>query len=73
MNKGNKKNKRLCETLKLLNGVKVGQDVEKDKHVKAKTKLKKNSQNTFSMIHFYQSIPSNSIKLFMNLVFVNEN
>lgn len=58
MNKGNKKNKRLCETLKLLNGVKVGQDVEKDKHVKVKTKLKKNSQNTFSMIHFYQSIPS---------------
>lgn len=61
MNKANKKNKRLCETLKLLNGIKVGQEMEKEKHVKIKpkSKIKKNPQNTFSMIHFYQSIPSN--------------
>ncbi|XP_055300704.1 uncharacterized protein LOC129567627 [Sitodiplosis mosellana] len=57
MNKANKKNKRLCETLKLLNGIKVGQEVEKERHVKVKQKSKKNSQNTFSMINFYQSIP----------------
>lgn len=60
MNKANKKNKRLCETLKLLNGIKVGQEVEKERvKPKVKPKSKKNSQNTFSMINFYQSIPSN--------------
>lgn len=57
-----KKNRRLCETLKLSNGCKNGQDIcplEKDKRSKVKLKTKKPTQNTFSMIKFYQSIPSN--------------
>lgn len=59
MNEVKKKNKRLCETLKQLNAIKIGQDViTKEKHVKVKSKAKKKTQNTFSMINFYQSIPS---------------
>lgn len=59
MNEVKKKNRRLCETLKQLNAFKVGQDVlRKEKHVKVKPKIKKKPQNTFSMINFYQSIPS---------------
>lgn len=61
MNGVKKKNQRLCERLKHLNVLKVGQDVrsfEKEKRVKTKPKSKKGAQNTFSMITFYQSIPS---------------
>lgn len=57
-----KKNRRLCETLKLSKGYQNGQEVcsfEKDKHSKVKSKSKKSTPNTFSMIKFYQSIPSN--------------
>lgn len=57
-----KKNRRLCETLKLSKGYQNGQEVcsfEKDKHSKVKSKSKKSTPNTFSMIEFYQSIPSN--------------
>lgn len=61
MNGVKKKNLRLCEKLKHLNVLKVGQDVrlfDKDKRAKVKPKSKKGTQNTFSMITFYQSIPS---------------
>lgn len=55
-----KKNRRLCETLKLLNAQKSGPDVyAKDRNVKVKSKSKKCAPGTFSMINFYQSIPSN--------------
>lgn len=70
MNKLHKKNRRLCETLKILNRCKTGPDVsvfEKEKSVKVKTKPKKNQQNTFSMIKFYQSIPSNSVVIPLTL------
>lgn len=53
-----KKNRRLCETLKLSKGYQVC-SLEKDKHSKVKSKSKKSTPNTFSMIKFYQSIPSN--------------
>lgn len=62
MNQPIKKNRRLCETIKLLNACKTGQEVSsfgKDRNVKVKSKSKKCGPGTFSMIKFYQSIPSN--------------
>lgn len=61
MSQATKKNRRLCETLKLINGYKTGQEAyqhAKDRNVKVKSKPKKCPQGTFSMIKFYQSIPS---------------
>lgn len=62
MNQPIKKNRRLCETIKLLNACKTGQEISsfgKDRSVKVKAKPKKCGPGTFSMIKFYQSIPSN--------------
>lgn len=69
MNQTIKSNKKLCEKLKELKELKV-KNVrknclelyahDKDKHcTKLKSKSKKCSQSTFSMIKFYESIPSN--------------
>lgn len=68
MNQPIKKNRRLCETIKLLNACKTGQEISsfgKDRNVKAKSKIKtkKSGPGTFSMIKFYQSIPSNVFDL----------
>lgn len=62
MNQPIKKNRRLCETIKLLNACKTGQEISsfgKNRNVKVKAKPKKCGPGTFSMIKFYQSIPSN--------------
>lgn len=69
MSQPHKKNRRLCETLKLLNAQKTGQDVYvagKDRNVKVKSKSKKCVPGTFSMINFYQSIPSNVYNLIVS-------
>lgn len=66
MNQPIKKNRRLCETIKLLNACKTGQEISsfgKDRNVKVKSKPKKSGPGTFSMIKFYQSIPSNVFNL----------
>lgn len=76
MNGVKKKNLRLCEKLKQFNVLKVGQDVrlfEKEKRTKIKPKSKKGAQNTFSMITFYQSIPSKYQAIFLSLTQIHTN
>lgn len=74
MNQPMKKNRRLCETIKLLNASKTGDEISsfgKDRNVKVKSKSKKCGPGTFSMIKFYQSIPSNVFKfksMFTNFI-----
>lgn len=61
MSQPNKKVRRLCERLNILNAYKTGQEctVRREPNAKVKSKPKKCAQGTFSMIKFYQSIPSN--------------
>lgn len=73
MSQTTKKNRRLCERLKLLNKEKTGQGIdtpEKKRPHKVKSKSKKCAQGTFSMINFYQSIPSN-FPIYLNYKYVN--
>lgn len=69
MNRSSHKNRRLCEKLNSKNDLKVSSNscftTDKEKRLpKCKPKVKKCSQNTFSMIKFYESIPSMDSFLF---------
>lgn len=72
MSQVKKKNRRLCETLKLLRGFKIDQElskIERDEQIKC-AKQKTAAPSSLSMMKFYQSIPSNlfTCKLFINIL-----
>lgn len=70
MNQKSKKNLKLCEKLKIKNDSKCSFDfctIGKEKQTKCKQKVNKYNQNTFSMINFYESIPSMNLMFQFNL------